>query len=180
MGKKLTVGRASRPKRAAVPRGPAAHFITERESHSAPPPAFRLAALPDIKRAKDFSASDAKAKLGEVIDLVAAVGIATITRRGRQRFVVMQLETAEALFSIVSDYRLESLGGRYNALVATMQTEESKSAVDSLFSASAEEIGAAAANAVAGGGIDTAIAAKRKVEQRRPASGRKSAKSTHR
>jgi len=186
MAKKLNVGRASRPKQAAAPRKAAAHFLTQSDhigflsSDPAPPAArsFSLGNLPDIKRAKDFSASDAKTKLGEVIDLVAASGIATITRRGRQRFAVMQLETVEALLNIVSDYQLESLGGRYDALIAKMQTEESKSAIDSLFSASPEEIGAAAMIAIAGRDIDPAVAAKRKNEHVTSASGRGSAKIT--
>lgn len=175
MGKKLNVARASRPEQAAASRKYAA------VSDPAPPPSksLNLGALPDIKRAKNFSASDAKTKLGEVIDLVAASGIATITRRGRQRFAVMQLETVEALFNIVSDYQLESLGGRYDALIATMQTEESKSAIDSLFSASPEEIGAVAASAVAGIGIDTAVAAKRKTARVASARSRGSTKTAH-
>jgi hypothetical protein len=183
MGKKMNVGRVGQPKRPAASLKSPAHLVTRiaHGEHVSSDPAphtksLSLGVLPDIKRAKDFSASAAKTKLGEVIDLVAAGGIATITRRGRQRFAVMQLETAEALFDFVSDYQLEHLGGRYDALIARMQTDESKSAIDSLFSASPEEIGAAAANAMTGEGVGTAVAAKRKTEQIRSASGRGSTK----
>jgi antitoxin Phd len=100
--------------------------------------------LPNMARATDFSASAAKAKLGEMIDLVAAGGVATITRRGRQRFAVLRLETVEALLTIAREHELESLGKRYDDLVARMQTSEAKAAVDSLFTARPEEIGAAA------------------------------------
>ncbi|MFN2427945.1 MAG: type II toxin-antitoxin system prevent-host-death family antitoxin, partial [Candidatus Binatia bacterium] len=48
-----------------------------------------------MAQARNFSASAAKARLGEVIDLVAAGGLATITRRGRQRFAVLRAETLE-------------------------------------------------------------------------------------
>lgn len=104
-----------------------------------------LATLPDVSSATDFSASTAKAKLGEVIDLVAAGGLATITRRGRQRFAVLKLETLEALVATAKEQELEALGDRYDALVARMQTPTAQSAVDALFTASGEEIGAAAA-----------------------------------
>jgi antitoxin Phd len=106
-----------------------------------------LAALPDISSATDFSASAAKAKLGEVIDLVAAGGLATITRRGRQRFAVLKLETVEALVAAAREQELESLGNRYDELVARMQTPEAQAAVDSLFTVSGEEMGGAASGA---------------------------------
>jgi antitoxin Phd len=104
-----------------------------------------LATLPDISSATDFSASAAKAKLGEVIDLVAAGGLATITRRGRQRFAVLKLETVEALVAAAREQELESLGNRYDELVARMQTPEAQAAVDSLFTVSGEEMGATVA-----------------------------------
>jgi antitoxin Phd len=106
-----------------------------------------LAPLPDFSSATDFSASAAKAKLGEVIDLVAAGGVATITRRGRQRFAVLKLETLEALVAAAKERELEALGDRYDDLVARMQTPDAKAATDSLFTASGEEIGADAATA---------------------------------
>jgi antitoxin Phd len=103
-----------------------------------------LAILPDFASATDFSASTAKAKLGEVIDLVAAGGFATITRRGRQRFAVLKLETVEALVAAAKDQELEALGNRYDELVARMQTPAAQTAADSLFTVSGEEMGAAA------------------------------------
>lgn len=103
-----------------------------------------LATLPDFASATDFSASTAKAKLGEVIDLVAAGGFATITRRGRQRFAVLKLETVEALVAAAKDQELEALGNRYDELVARMQTPVAQAAADSLFTVSGEEMGAAA------------------------------------
>jgi prevent-host-death family protein len=104
--------------------------------------------LPNLSIAIDFSASAAKAKLGEVIDLVAAGGVATITRRGRQRFAVLRFETVEALLSVAREHELESLGKRYDTLVARMQTAKAKTAVDSLFSARPEDIGEAAVRMV--------------------------------
>src|SRR5262249_12860689 len=100
--------------------------------------------LPDIERARDFSASHAKAKLGEVIDAVASGGIATITRRGRQRYALLRLETVEALFNMARDHALHTLSERYDELTAQMQTSRSKSAVDALFAAEPKELGAAA------------------------------------
>jgi antitoxin Phd len=109
-----------------------------------------LATLPDVSSATDFSASAAKAKLGEVIDLVAAGGVATITRRGRQRFAVLKLETLEALVAAAKEQELEALGDRYDALVARMQTPDAQAAVDSLFTATGEQIGEAATAAPSG------------------------------
>ena len=102
-----------------------------------------IAKLPDMAQARNFSATEAKAKLGEVIDLVAAGGIATITRRGRQRFAVLRAETLEALLTMARDHELDSLAGRYDDLVAHMQTVESRAAADALFTADAKEVGAA-------------------------------------
>ncbi|MFN2425976.1 MAG: type II toxin-antitoxin system prevent-host-death family antitoxin [Candidatus Binatia bacterium] len=119
-------------------------------------PTRALADLPDMARATNFSASDAKAKLGQMIDLVAAGGVATITRRGRQQFAVLRLETVEALVSMAREHELESLGSRYHDLVARMQTPKAKAAVDSLFSARPEDIGAAVAGAARGGVVGVA------------------------
>lgn len=105
--------------------------------------------LPDMARARNFSATDAKARLGEVIDLVAAGGVATITRRGRQRFAVLRLETVEALLTIARDHELDFLGKRYDDLVARMQSAESKTAVNALFTVSAQEVGAASTQVAA-------------------------------
>lgn len=102
-----------------------------------------ISELPDMAQARNFSATDAKAKLSEVIDLAAAGGVATITRRGRQRFAVLRAETLEALLTMARDHELDSLAGRYDDLVARMQTSESKAAADALFTAGAEEVGAA-------------------------------------
>jgi prevent-host-death family protein len=109
----------------------------------------RLAALPDIADATDFSASAAKAKLGELIDLVAAGGLATITRRGRQRFALLKIETVEALVTAARERELEELGARYDELVARMQTPDAQATVDSLFSVTGEELGMAVAKAAA-------------------------------
>jgi len=40
------------------------------------------------------------------------------------------------------DHELDSLAGRYDDLVARMQTTESRAAADGLFTADAEEMGA--------------------------------------
>lgn len=106
-----------------------------------------IAELPNMALATNFSASDAKAKLSQMIDLVAAGGVATITRRGRQRFAVLRLETVEALFSIAKEHEFDSLGGRYDDLIASMQTPEAMAAADSIFTARPEDIGAAAGRA---------------------------------
>lgn len=108
-----------------------------------------IADLPDMARARNFSATDAKAKLGEVIDLVAAGGVATITRRGRQRFALLRLETVEALLTMARDHELDFLGKRYDDLVACMQSAESKAAVDALFTADAQQVGAASTHVAA-------------------------------
>ncbi len=103
--------------------------------------------LPDLGRARDFSASDAKARLGEVIDIVAAGGIATITRRGRQRYALLRLETVESLVAMARDHALEVLSRRYDELTAQMQKPKAKLAVDALFNAGTKELGRAARRA---------------------------------
>lgn len=104
-------------------------------------------ALPDVARAKDYSASDAKARLGEVIDRAMADGIATITRRGRQKFALVPAETLEALVAGSRKSELEALDKRYELLLAHMQAPEYRKTVDALFEATSEDLGEAAVRA---------------------------------
>lgn len=102
---------------------------------------------PDLARAKAYTASDAKARLGEVIDRAMTDGVATITRRGRQKFALVPVETLEALIVESRESERQEIEKRYESLLAKMQTPEHRKAVDALFEASSEELGEAAVRA---------------------------------
>lgn len=101
--------------------------------------------LPDPAGAANYSASDAKAKLGEVIERAATTGLATITRRGKQRFAVLPMETLEALLAAAEDRELDAIAAEYEELIAAMDSPEGRSAADALFSATPKELGEGAA-----------------------------------
>ena len=108
---------------------------------------IHVSGLPDLARAKAYSASDAKARLGEVIDRAMADGVATITRHGRQKFALVPVETLEALVAESRENERREIESRYEALLAKMQTPEHRKGVDALFKASSEDLGEAAVRA---------------------------------
>jgi prevent-host-death family protein len=90
-----------------------------------------------------------KARAREVI---ASVG-------PRKAVAILRHNAADAVLISLSDYeefvrlkreRLNFLTGRYEAMVARMQTPESAAGVDELFNASSEELGHAALGAALG------------------------------
>lgn len=103
-----------------------------------------VSSLPDLARAKAYTASDAKARLGEVIDRAMADGVATITRHGRQKFALVPVETLEALVAESRESERREIEQRYESLLVKMQTKTAKAGVRALFEASGEDLGRAA------------------------------------
>ncbi|HEV8242269.1 MAG TPA: type II toxin-antitoxin system Phd/YefM family antitoxin [Thermoanaerobaculia bacterium] len=94
----------------------------------------------------ELSASQAKTAFGEVLERVATTGGVAITRHNVPKAVVISWEEFESL-SRARNESLKSLTGRFDGLVASMQTPRARAAMAKLFAASPEELGRAAVEA---------------------------------
>jgi len=88
-------------------------------------------------------AEELKNSPGAVIDRAAAGQAVVVTRRSAPRAVILSIEDFQALARDRSP-GLGELEGRFDELVATMQTRESKAGVAALMRASPEDLGRAA------------------------------------
>jgi len=88
-------------------------------------------------------AEELKNSPGAVIDRASAGQAVVVTRRSAPRAVILSIEDFQALARDRSP-GLGELEGRFDELVATMQTRESKSGVAALMRASPEDLGRAA------------------------------------
>lgn len=91
-------------------------------------------------------ASEAKAKFADLLEAVRSGELRVISRHNKPEVVLLSLELFEAMTRAIPD-PLESLRGDFEAQLARMQTPEHQSAVNALFAASPEELGAAALEA---------------------------------
>ncbi|MHB1765560.1 MAG: type II toxin-antitoxin system Phd/YefM family antitoxin [Gammaproteobacteria bacterium] len=91
---------------------------------------------------ESFSATDAKNAFGAVLEKALTKGMATITKRGKARAVLLSVEEYQALLERVPD-PLKTLSSEFDALVARMQTPKAKAAGKALFKASPAELGKA-------------------------------------
>lgn len=83
---------------------------------------------------------------GSVLDKAASGHAVAVTRRSAPRAVILSIEDFQALARDRSP-GLGELEGRFEALVASMQTKESKAGVAALLRASPDELGRTAAAA---------------------------------
>ena len=90
-----------------------------------------------------ISATDAKNKLGEVLDSVMQDGMVLITRHETPRAVLLSIEEYHAL-SRDAESRLDALSGEFDRLLAQMQTPTARAGMKSAFNASPGKLGKAA------------------------------------
>ena len=97
----------------------------------------------ELVTAESIAAEELKNAPGTVLDKAAAGRAVVITRRSAPRAVILSIEDFQALARDRSP-SLGDLEGRFERLVASMQTRESKGGVAALFQASPEALGRAA------------------------------------
>lgn len=93
-----------------------------------------------------ISATEAKNKLGEVLDSVLQGGMVLITKHETPKAVLLSMEEYGAL-SGATRSRLDTLNGEFDALLARMQTAKARAGRKAAFDASPKQLGKAAVNA---------------------------------
>lgn len=101
----------------------------------------------EVVTVESIAAEELKNAPGTVLDKAAAGRAVVITRRSAPRAVILSVEDFQALARDRSP-GLGDLEGRFDQLVASMQTKESKGGVAALFQASPGDLGRAAVAAV--------------------------------
>lgn len=112
---------------------------------------LRRSPLPAVRNRRGeaavrISATEAKNKLGEVLDAVLQGGIVLITKHEAPRAVLLSMEEYGAL-SGASQSRLETLNGEFDAMLARMQTSKARAGMKAAFAASPKQLGKAAVEA---------------------------------
>ena len=92
---------------------------------------------------ESIPAEELKNTPGAVLEQAAKGRAVVVTRRSAPRAVILSIEDFQALARDRSP-DLSALEGRFDELVATMQTKESKAGVAALFRATPSELGRAA------------------------------------
>ena len=90
-----------------------------------------------------ISATEAKNKLGEVLDSVLQGGMVLITKHETPKAVLLSMEEYGAL-SGAAQSRLDTLNGEFDALLERMQSAKSSAGMKAAFSASPKQLGKAA------------------------------------
>ena len=93
-----------------------------------------------------ISATDAKNKLGEVLDSVMQAGMVLITRHQTPKAVLLSMEEYDALAG-ASQSKLDVLNGEFDALLARMQTPKARAGMKAAFNASPRQLGTTAVKA---------------------------------
>jgi prevent-host-death family protein len=93
-----------------------------------------------------ISATEAKNKLGEVLDSVIQSGMVLITKHETPKAVLLSMEEYGAL-SGATRSRLDTLNGEFDALLARMQTAKARAGRKAAFDASPKQLGKAAVDA---------------------------------
>ncbi len=103
-----------------------------------------------------ISATEAKNKLGEVLDSVMQRGMVLITRHEAPRAVLLSIEEYDAL-SRATETSLDNLNDEFDAMLARMQAAKSRAGMKTAFAASPKQLGKAS------------VAAARRQGNRKPA-----------
>jgi antitoxin Phd len=90
-----------------------------------------------------ISATDAKNKLGELLDSVMQGGMVVITKHETPKAVLLSMDEYGAL-SRATQTRLDTLNDEFDALLARMQTSKARAGTRAAFNASPEQLGKAA------------------------------------
>ncbi len=93
-----------------------------------------------------ISATEAKNRLGELLDSVIQGGMVLITRHETPKAVLLSMEEYGAL-SRATQSRLDTLNHEFDALLARMQTAKARAGMKAAFSASPKQLGKAAVSA---------------------------------
>jgi antitoxin Phd len=93
-----------------------------------------------------ISATEAKNRLGELLDSVIQGGVVLITRHETPKAVLLSMEEYGAL-SRATQTRLDTLNGEFDTLLAGMQTAKARAGMKAAFRASPEQLGKAAVTA---------------------------------
>jgi antitoxin Phd len=93
-----------------------------------------------------ISATEAKNKLGEVLDSVIQSGMVLITKHETPKAVLLSMEEYGAL-SRATQSRLDTLNSEFDALLGRMQTARARAGMKSAFAASPKQLGKAAVSA---------------------------------
>ena len=108
----------------------------------------RQASTPPIRNRRgelaiQVSASEAKNKLGEVLDRVLRGGMVLITKHETPKAVLLSMEEYGALSSATHG-GLDALNSEFDALLAGMQTVKARAGMKAAFAASPKQLGKAA------------------------------------
>jgi len=90
-----------------------------------------------------ISATEAKNRLGEVLDNVIQGGMVLITKHQTPKVVLLSMDEYDAL-SRATETRLDTLNGEFDALLARMQTAKARAGMKAAFNASPKQLGNAA------------------------------------
>ena len=90
-----------------------------------------------------ISATDAKNKLGELLDSVIQGGMVVITKHETPKAVLLSMDEYGAL-SRATQTRLDTLNDEFDALLARMQTSRARAGTRAAFNATPEQLGKAA------------------------------------
>jgi len=90
-----------------------------------------------------ISATDAKNKLGELLESVIQGGMVVITKHETPKAVLLSMDEYGAL-SRATQTRLDTLNDEFDALLARMQTPKARAGARAAFNASPEQLGRAA------------------------------------
>jgi antitoxin Phd len=90
-----------------------------------------------------ISATEAKNKLGEILDNVLRSGMVLITKHESPKAVLLSMEEYSEL-SRAADSRLDALSGEFDAMLARMQTPKARAGMKAAFAASPKQLGKAA------------------------------------
>jgi len=93
-----------------------------------------------------ISATDAKNKLGQVLDTVIQGGMVLITKHETPKAILLSMEEYGAL-SRGAQTRLDTLNDEFDALLARMQSAKARAGMKTAFNASPKQLGKAAAAA---------------------------------
>lgn len=93
------------------------------------------------------SATEAKNRFGDLLDSVLQDGILLITRHETPKAVLLSMEEYSAL-SRAAGTGPDSLSGKFDPLLARMQTDKARAGMRAAFAASSKQLGRASVAAV--------------------------------
>lgn len=93
--------------------------------------------------ALSVTATDAKKEFGRVLEAVLQGGVVVITKHDAPKAVLMSVDEFDAL-SRAGEATLDALTGRFDALLARMQTPKARAGMKAAFDASPKQLGKAA------------------------------------